>query len=456
LNFGFRRVNFDRLSFFLWLHTDRDPDPRDWKESCEAVRRAIGERGGDLSRVRVFVVSDGGAPNVLQRRQIIDALSGRSIRAAIVTSVLETNPLKRGIATALSWTLPDMKFFAPRQVANALEHVDIDRDRFSVLWKAFDEMRGELPPTMTLPIVARHLDLDRDSSFSQSGDRYGPYEVVRLLGSGGMANVFEARHVDLGTLVALKVLHGVRAGDESSIRRTIEEGRACTAVRHPNVVEVLDVGRSGHVAYLAMELLRGETLATWHGKRPLVSLEDALDVVFPILSGMCAVHSAGFVHRDIKPSNVFLARRSGSVDPVIIDFGVAKFVDPVAAGPSSVGVGTPQYMAPEQARGQRATPKSDQYSLGLVLYELVTGAAPFSMSDRYDLLHAIVTSSIPSPSSFDVGLPRSFDAVVLRAMARAPEDRFHDVRAFGAALLEFASEETRRRWKTEFAPRGGS
>ena len=285
--------------------------------------------------------------------------------------------------------------------------------------------------------------------------RLGRYEVVRRLGRGGMAEIFEARHVDLETRVAIKVIHPSLAAGDGAIDRVLREGRAAAAIHHPHVVRVLDVGAEERVPYLVMELLEGEDLASRIARGGPLAVEDIVELLLPVLSGVCAAHRAGIIHRDLKPSNIFLAQRHRGIEPVVVDFGISKVILPTKApAPSSrVIAGTVQYMAPEQVRGSaRASPKSDQYALGVILFECATGGAPFWDEDHYELLHSIMTAPIVPPSEINPRIPKAFDAVVLRALTRDPEARFDSVAALGGALLRFAREEVRQKWSEEFGP----
>jgi serine/threonine-protein kinase len=255
-----------------------------------------------------------------------------------------------------------------------------------------------------------------------------------------MSTVFEARHTALGSHVAIKVLRPTFDPGGADVKRILREGRAAAAVRHPNVVSVLDVGTSEEgVPYLVMELLEGEDLAKRIEREPL-GVATAADLLLPIASGVAAVHRAGVVHRDLKPSNIFLARRYKGIEPVVVDFGISRTQDVATTGSSGRAIaGTVPYLAPEVLRGAEATPGADQYALGLIAYECVTGGLPFWGEDPYELLHAIMTARVVPPSEMNPRVPAAFDAVVLRAMSRDPAERFPDVRAFGAALLPFAT-----------------
>ena len=287
------------------------------------------------------------------------------------------------------------------------------------------------------------------------GARFGRYEVLRRLGRGGAAEVFEARHVELHKRVALKVTHPILVEDERSIERVLREGRAATAIHHPHVVDVVDVGIEHRRPYLVMELLEGEDVASHLARRGPLSVEETADLLLPVVSGVCAVHRAGIVHRDLKPSNILLARRHSGVEPVVVDFGISKWAEPRSepATSSQRAAGTVPYMCPEQIRGSaEVTPTCDQYALGVILYECVTGGTPFWSDDRYELLHAIMTGPVVPPSQVNPLIPEAFDEVILRALARDPGARFASVHALGEALWPFTGAEQHAKWSIEFGP----
>jgi serine/threonine-protein kinase len=292
------------------------------------------------------------------------------------------------------------------------------------------------------------VDTERDGSLRQT--RFGRYEIVRRLGRGGMGEVFEARHVALEARAAIKVMHPAIAADGATVRHLLREGRATAAIRHPNVVSVFDVGFEHDRPYLVMELLEGEDLERRLERDAPLAVEDAVHLLLPILSAVAAAHDAGIIHRDLKPSNVVLARRLDGIDPVVVDFGISKTVSASGASTTSSRVaGTPQYMAPEQLRGAQVTHLTDQYALGVLLYQCVTGETPFRNDDYYELLHAIMTAEIVDPTDLNPRVPRAFSSVVLRALARDPDARFGSARALGAALLPFAADEDRIRWRRD-------
>jgi serine/threonine protein kinase len=290
----------------------------------------------------------------------------------------------------------------------------------------------------------------------QGGTHLGQYELVRMLGSGAMGVVYEARHRTLGRRVAIKVLHAGEAeltASEITPKRFAREGRAAARVRHPHVVEVYDYATDKGMPYLVMELVEGETMAARVSREAPMSVAVLTELLLPVVSAVAELHAAGIVHRDLKPANILLAHdRSGGVCPKVADFGVSRFVDVTSTltGPDTV-LGTYAYMAPEQALGSRgATEQSDQYALGVMLYECATGRTPSgaTRASRPTRLHA--RDELPPPSAKNPFVSRELDRVILRALSHEAGDRFACVDDLGAALLPFAEPHTAARWATEF------
>ena len=285
----------------------------------------------------------------------------------------------------------------------------------------------------------------------RSGMRVGQYELVKCIGQGGTGIVYEAVHSALGRRVALKILHTHAHGVDASKRnaRFLREGRAAAQIRHPHVLDVYDFGVANDLTFLVMELVEGESLAQLlRGERKL-RVERAVEVLLPILSAAAELHAGGIIHRDIKPANVLLAR-GPSVCPKLADFGVSRF-DDGSPGITDSGamLGTIEYMAPELIRAESiADERSDQYSLGVTLYECVTGQKPFQGSAPYDLMQAIVGAAVVAPSACEPSVPVSFDDVVLRAMHRDPAQRFSCIDDLAEALLPFATEAVAAQWRS--------
>jgi eukaryotic-like serine/threonine-protein kinase len=259
----------------------------------------------------------------------------------------------------------------------------------------------------------------------------------RVLGRGGMGVVYEAWHRRYGA-VALKVLNPILAHDHRARARFRREAEALTRARHPHVVAILDAA-FGDEPYLALELLDGETLAARLTGGPL-ALAEILELFPLVLAAVGAAHRGGVIHRDLKPANVVLARRRGGVDPVLIDFGVARLGDPEVTTLSEALVGTPRCLSPEQLwNAQLVSPLSDQYALGVMLYECAAGRPPFTGINHHELVDAILHAPLPPPSRH-APVPAALDRVVLRAMSRDPAQRFADVAALADALAALAHQ----------------
>jgi serine/threonine-protein kinase len=261
------------------------------------------------------------------------------------------------------------------------------------------------------------------------------YLVEKRLGEGGMGVVYLARHVVLNKSVAIKVLR--KAHDEAAWKRFVQEAQSASSVNHNNVVGISDFGViSGH-AYLVMEYLDGETLTDLVNRGPTDALRVAR-IGAQIARGLQAVHEKGVVHRDLKPDNIFLVEREGKRDVVkIVDFGLAKMEAGQRLTQDGTVVGTAEYISPEQVTGQDTDARSDQYSLGCILYELLTAQLPFEGESTATLIYKHVYKSPKAPRKVrpEMKIPPSLEAVVLKCMAKKPADRFASMAALEQALL---------------------
>ena len=271
----------------------------------------------------------------------------------------------------------------------------------------------------------------------------GRYALSDRIAQGGMAVVWRGLDLRLHRDVAIKIL---TQRDDNDRDRVLREARLLAATPHPNVVQVLDVGVDAERPYIVMELLEGTGLDRVLA-RGTVPATDALEVVGAALDGLAVVHARGIVHRDLKPSNLFLARDPGSLEPStdsllsgrrlkILDFGVSRATDRTTPMKSALTtregalVGTPEYMAPEQARGlPEIGPAADLYALGVILFECLTGKLPFESPNAGDLIIAIATQPPPRIEELRPDLPPSVAALVHRALAKRPEDRFESALA---------------------------
>jgi serine/threonine protein kinase len=278
------------------------------------------------------------------------------------------------------------------------------------------------------------------------GTRVGPYEVVAPLGAGGMGEVFRALDSRLGREVALKLLPSSLVSDPERLRRFEQEGRAAAALHHPNIMVVYDVGSFDGQPYLVSELLEGETLSA-SLQRATVPVRKALDWSIQIARGMAAAHARGVVHRDLKPDNVFVTS-DGVVK--ILDFGLARLDESLAANEDAtfrratepgVVMGTAGYMSPEQVRGQLLDARSDIFSFGVILYELLTGHRAFHRGTTAETMTSILHDDVAPPRSLVDSIPMALEAVVQHCLEKNLDDRFQSARdlAFQLQSIDLAS-----------------
>jgi eukaryotic-like serine/threonine-protein kinase len=269
---------------------------------------------------------------------------------------------------------------------------------------------------------------------------------------GGMATVYEATDRDLGRRVAIKTLHERRALSDEVRLRFLREGQTASRIRHPHVAAIYDVGR-GSRPYLVMEYLEGEDLARCLARQPLLTVTQTADLVVPVVAAVAAAHDLGIIHRDLKPDNIFLSAEHGSIRPKVLDFGISKISEqPGSPGLTVTGelLGTLSHASPEQTQGAKTLDgRTDQYSLGVILYQCSTGREPFQERSFWAMLERVVAGDFAPPRAINARLPAAFEDLILKAMAREPERRFPSVRAFGSALSEFASDPVRVAYAAE-------
>ena len=273
------------------------------------------------------------------------------------------------------------------------------------------------------------------------GQNLGTYRIVDLLGEGAMGRVYRAVQTTLGREVCVKTLLPHLATDQSLIQRFQREASTASALNHPNIVSVMDFGRSEQGSlYIVMELIDGHSLRTILSERSFLTLERALRITDQILSALEEAHGAGVIHRDLKPENVILARlRDGADLSKIVDFGIAKLMESSSGGTQLTGtglaIGTPGYMAPEQIMGREVDARVDVYASGVLLYEMLTGRPLFFAENHQDLFQKHMTAFPDAPSKHaPMPLPDGLDAIVLRALHIQPDGRFDSALAFKRAL----------------------
>jgi TolB-like protein len=267
-----------------------------------------------------------------------------------------------------------------------------------------------------------------------AGSRLGPYEILDRLGAGGMGEVYRARDTRLGREVAVKILPAVHAADPESVRRFEREAQAVASLAHPNIVPLFDVGEREGVRYAVAELVEGETLRARLADGPL-PIKEAVEIAAQIAEGLAAAHEKGVVHRDVKPENVILSRAGFAR---ILDFGLAKRSEPTIGALVSedevtrsamltepgVVAGTVGYMSPEQVRGEPVDGRSDIFSLGVVLWEMLTGKRPFRGDSPIETLHAILKEE-PTLDPVSPALPPELEWILRRCLEKRPEHRYH-------------------------------
>jgi serine/threonine-protein kinase len=256
----------------------------------------------------------------------------------------------------------------------------------------------------------------------------GRYTLVHRLGSGGMADVWRAQDSGLGREVALKVLHENFARDAEFVERFRREASAAAKLQHPNVVGVFDRGEVEDTYYIAMEYVDGSSLRELIDRG--LNIGEAVEVARQMLGAAEFAHERGIVHRDLKPLNV-LIDRSGRIR--VTDFGIARAGGSEITRTGSV-MGTAQYLSPEQAQGREVTPASDIYSVGVMLFEMLTGRVPFDAESPVAIAMKQVSEAPPAPSSINPAVPPALDSVVLRALAKDPANRYHSAAEMIAAL----------------------
>ncbi|RME98083.1 MAG: hypothetical protein D6768_18180, partial [Chloroflexi bacterium] len=272
------------------------------------------------------------------------------------------------------------------------------------------------------------------------GENVGPYRVIEQLGSGGMATVFKAYHPSLDRYVAIKVLHPAFKSDPQFFERFKREARIVANLEHPNIIPVYDFNEHHGEPYLVMRFIEGHTLKPNLDGEPLPA-EQIVRLIRPVCQALDYAHKQGVLHRDIKPSNIMITK-DGSV--FVTDFGLARMVQ---AGESTLShdvmVGTPQYISPEQAQGSKNIDgRTDIYSLGVVLYQMVTGRVPFNADTPFATVHDHIYTPLPLPSDINPKIDPAVERLLLKALAKNPDDRYATAADLLAAIETTLGQQT--------------
>lgn len=262
------------------------------------------------------------------------------------------------------------------------------------------------------------------------------YRLDQQIGEGGMAVVYTGQDLLLNRQVAVKILRAQYAGDDGFLKRFEREGQLAAGMSHPNIVSVYDVGSDQGLHYIVMEHIRGPNLKELIRKQGPFSVDGAVFIIAQVASALDYAHQRNLVHRDIKPQNILVDREGNAK---VVDFGIAKGLQDANLTEAGTGMGTVHYVSPEQARGEQATPASDLYSTGIVLYEMLTRSLPFNADTPVGVAMQHVNTQPPRPSTINPAIPPPVEAIVLRSIAKIPSDRYPTGAALETALRHWDS-----------------
>ncbi len=271
------------------------------------------------------------------------------------------------------------------------------------------------------------------------GQTLGGYKLVEIVGSGAMATVYKSYQADLDRWVAVKVLH---YKEQSALVRFQREAKAIALLRHRNILIVYEYGEENSWPYIVMEYVQGGTLGDYIVTHPL-DWAETINLVIPVAEALAYAHKQDIVHRDVKPTNVLLPQPDW---PLLADFGLAKIPSSSEqiVTRSGTSMGTPAYVAPEQARGLAIDARSDIYSLGVVLFEMVTGHLPFDYTNPNKVLLAHISEPVPAPHRFNSNIPTTLEEIILKMLQKLPEDRYQDMAEIIQALRVALSSSNER------------
>ncbi len=303
-----------------------------------------------------------------------------------------------------------------------------------------EQLRHEVTQVARAPAVQYRDSASKSLIGSVLAERY---QILAQLGEGGMATVYRGEHMAIRKKCAIKVLHPEEAHKDDIVERFLQEARAASVIDHENVVEISDFGRTeDNCVFLVMEMLDGEDLAETLAEVHRLPWARAKPILLQICDALAAAHDKGIIHRDMKPENCFRLERRGNPDFIkVLDFGIAKITSESIVGPRALTqtgmvFGTPEYMSPEQAEGHTVDRRTDIYSLGVIMFQLLTGSVPFRGDSPTTTLVKHLVEAPPTPSQFapDAGISPDLDAIILKALQKDPNKRFQDMCELAATL----------------------
>ena len=308
-------------------------------------------------------------------------------------------------------------------------------------------------------VSAANVSAANAAGIFAEGSRFGAYVVGPCIGHGESGRIYRAEHEAIPIELALKVFTDEASRSAAGRNRFLREARRAATVRHPSVVSIFDVGVQDGIPYLVTERLQGEDLDAVLRSRGALEQRTLVDLMVPIVAGLCALHDAGIVHGDLETANIFLAARTGRErEPKLLDCGISRALggDKLrrASGTRGILRGSPLYLSPEAASGGDVTALSDQYSLGVVMYECAIGANPFVADGAAESVRRILQAEY-LPLSHQEGRPAdALVRIIEKAMSPDPEQRYPDLKTLGRDLLLLASERTRMTWRLSFGDSG--
>ena len=273
------------------------------------------------------------------------------------------------------------------------------------------------------------------------------YQIIRTVGEGGMANVYLAHDTILDRDVAVKILRGDLADDDKFVRRFQREAIAASSLSHPNIVEMYDVGEDQGQYYIVMEYVEGKTLKSLVKRRGALTITEVIDIMTQLTSAIACAHNSYIIHRDIKPQNV-LIKEDGTIK--ITDFGIAMALNSNELTQTNSVMGSVHYLPPEQANGSGSTMKSDIYSLGILMFELLTGELPFKGENAVEIAIKQMKETIPSVCKINPDIPQSIENIILKACAKNPKNRYDTVLEMNEELKTALNEEHKNEMRKEY------